>query len=403
MSEGLDPSGAITRRLAEFCRFVRSCGLSVGVGAELDLGLAVALVDPMDRSTFRSACRATLAKSPEEVELHDRAFDAFWSGGPSKIPWTGTGTATTRPSPVRPGTRPKEADRPARPEPPTVSIPLGTWSASAPNVGHSLLAQPEKELHDLRDGARRLRRRVATLPGRRRARSHRGGVDVRDTLRRSLRYGGEFVELRRQHPSLRRGEFVVAWDVSGSMREHESRFFALVYALASVSRRARIFAFSTELTEITPEVRRHRYRRATVLTGARIALADGGTRIGGSLSELFDRASTLLRDRTTLILLSDGWDLGDPERVGRELERLARRCHAIVWVTPYTHAPGFEPRVAALQSALPHLDLLWGPEDFGPSSGRVRPGVVAPDPASVSGSTGRPRQDPTKARTAGKT
>ncbi|MCI4343619.1 MAG: VWA domain-containing protein [Thermoplasmata archaeon] len=371
-SEGLDPSGAITRRLAEFCQFVRACGLPVGVGAEIDLGRAVGLVDPLDRPSFGSACRATLAKSPEEVELLDRAFAAFWSGGTSKLPWTGAGTAMTRPSPVPPRTRPTDGPGSPQPEPPTVSIPLGRWSASAPNVGHPLTARPEKELHDLRDGARRLRRRMATLPGRRRARSHRGGVDVRDTLRRSLRYGGEFVELRRQRPSLRRGEFVVAWDVSGSMREHESQFFSLVYALASVSRRARVFAFSTELTEVTAEVRRHRYRRAAVHTSARIALADGGTRIGGSLSELFDRAATLLRDRTTLLLLSDGWDLGEPERVGRELERLARRCHAIVWVTPYAHTPGFEPRVAALRSALPHLDLLWGPEDFGPPS-RARP------------------------------
>ena len=68
----------------------------------------------------------------------------------------------------------------------------------------------------------------------------------------------------------------MAWDVSGSMREHESQFFALVYALASVSRRARVFAFSTELTEVTAEVRRHRYRRAAVHTSARIALANGG-------------------------------------------------------------------------------------------------------------------------------
>ena len=389
MPEGVDPSGAFSRRLTEFCQFLRSRGLPVGVGAELDLGRAAGLIDPLQRSAFRSACRATLAKSPEDLELLERAFDVFWSGSGSKVPWTGAGTATTRPTPVRAAAPRSDAAVPAQPEPPALSIPLGTWSAHAPNVGHPILVRSETEMRALRDGARRLRRRVATLPGRRRSRAHRGSMDVRETLRRSLRYGGEFVELRRQRPNLRRGEFVLAWDVSGSMREHESRFFALVYALASVSRRARVFAFSTRLTEITPEVRRHRYRGATARTSARIELADGGTRIGGSLGELFDRAQTLLRDRTTLILLSDGWDLGEPERVGQELERLGRHCHAIVWVTPYTRAPGFEPRVAALRSALPFVDLLWGPEDFTrPPSGRFErgrgaPGVGAGQPAAT--------------------
>ena len=183
-------------------------------------------------------------------------------------------------------------------------------------------------------------------------------------MRQSLRHGGEWVELRRERPRTTRALLVVLWDISGSMREHESRMFALVHALESVSRSARVFAFSTRVEEITSEVRRYGYRRAAAAVGRRIERADGGTRIGRSLREFAERYGPILGRRTTLVILSDGWDLGEAESVGAALEPLARRTHRIVWVTPYTRRPGFEPRVGALRAALAHVDELLGPEDF---------------------------------------
>jgi len=216
----------------------------------------------------------------------------------------------------------------------------------------------------MRHGARRFRRRLATLPGRRRGSSRRGTLDWRNTVRQSLRHGGEWIELRRQRPRVARAEFVILWDISGSMREHESRFFALVHALQSVSRRSRVFTFSTRLEEITPVVRRSGYRRAAGDVGRRIGPAEGGTRIGRSLREFADRYGGMLGEGTTLVLLSDGWDLGEAEVVRDELERLERRTHCIAWVTPYTRRPGFEPRVGALRESRRHVDLWLGPEDF---------------------------------------
>jgi uncharacterized protein len=353
-------------RLAAFCSLVRARGVPAGVGAEVDLGNATSAIDIFDRPTFRSACQATLARSPEELTAVGAAFDEFWAGEgrTREVPWTGAGTAVVRPPPPRTPRRTSGHAAPRSPEEPPVSVPLGTWSATAPTSEHRLRCRPERELRSVRDGARRLRRFVATLPGRRRARSRRGPVDARDTLRSGLRHGGEWVEFRREAPRLRRGEFVVLWDVSGSMREHESECYLLAQALASVSRGARIFTFSTTITEVTAELRRHGYRRAADEVGRVLDRADGGTRIGQSLSELVGRSRRVVHDRSTVVLLSDGWDLGELERTEEALAELAQRAHAVVWVNPYARRPGFEPRVGALRVALPYLDLFWGPEDF---------------------------------------
>lgn len=367
MPDGPEPVEALFRgRLAGFCGYLRARGLPLGLGNEADLGRAADAIHLLQRRAFRDACGAALAKTPEELALVYEGFDRYWTEvdpGP-EAPWPASELV-----PLAPPRRPRESEGrrkgPDRElESPPVAIPIGTYSASAPSSGHIIRVVSERELRALRHGARRFRREVATLPGRRRRRSRHGTIDLRDTVRQSLQNGGEWVELRRERRRPTRAEFVVLWDVSGSMREHESRFFALVHALESASRSARIFAFSTCVEEITGEVRRSGYRRAATVVGERLGRTDGGTRIGRSLSEFARRYGGILHRRTTLLLLSDGWDLGEAELVAQELRRLARRVDRIVWVTPYTRRPGFEPRVGALRAALGEVDLLLGPEDF---------------------------------------
>ena len=353
-------------RLTGFLRFLRARQFPVGVGAEVDLAAATESIDVLDRSQLRAACSATLAKSPEELRYLEMAFDRFWGARDAtlELPWTGGETATLaparRPRPARerpPSGTPTDA-------PPPVVIPLGTYSASAPSSGHPLAPVDAREVRQLRRGARRFRRENATRAGRRDARANRGVVDLRETVRRSLHHGGEWIELARRRPRPARAEFVVLWDVSGSMREHDDRFFALVHALESLSRRGRVFAFSTRVQEVTEDVRRYGYVRAAAIVGRRIERADGGTRIGPSLHEFAARYGGRLNDRSTIVILSDGWDLGETEEVAYELALLRRRVHRVVWVTPYTRRPGFRPEVGALRAAAGEIDQLLGPEDF---------------------------------------
>lgn len=358
------PDARLRSRLTGFLSFLGREGFPVGTGAEVDLGRSVDAIEMLSRSAFRSACGATLAKSPDDLRWVEAAFDRYFSARENAASLPDPDVAMLRPALRAPPPRGGRDDRGGGDEPPPVVVPLGTYSAHAPTAAHPLVPLSEREVRRIRHGVRRFRRASATLPGRRVDRSHRGAVDLRDTVRQSLRHGGEWVELGRRRPRPSRAEFVVLWDVSGSMREHESRFFALVHALEALSRRSRVFAFSTRIQEITAEVRRYGYPRATAAIAQRIGRADGGTRIGSSLHDFAERFGYVLGPSTTLVVLSDGWDLGEAEWVSAELARLRRRVRGVVWVTPYTHRPGFRPEVGALRAARASIDQLLGPEDF---------------------------------------
>ncbi len=208
---------------------------------------------------------------------------------------------------------------------------------------------------------------TATLPGRRTERAHRGMIDFAATFRHNLRHGGEWLELRHRHFRPGRSELVLLWDVSGSMREHDSGLFGLVHALARVVRSSRVFAFSTRVEEITTDVQAFGYRRSAARVGARVDRTEGGTRIGACLSQFVAGYGSLVRASTTVLVLSDGWDLGEADLVGAELEWIARRARIVVWVNPYARQHGFSPETGALRAALPYIDLLLAPEDFASS------------------------------------
>jgi uncharacterized protein with von Willebrand factor type A (vWA) domain len=354
----------VHRRLAEFAGFLRQRGVRIGIRAEVELGEALSLLPVLDRESVREACGAVFAKSPEELIEVKRAFNAFFSSTFSRRQ-AGSPRQSVAPRPVE---APSGGAGPIPPEstagPPARETQFGMYSAQAPGAGHELGPLRPRDILSLRRGARRFRRRTATLPGRRFSRSRRGEVDFPETLRRSTGWGGEGIELSRRVPRKLRTDLVVLWDVSGSMREHDARLFGLVYALERSSRSARVFAFSTRVAEITEEIRRHGYRQAVPLVASRIARAEGGTQIGPSLRQFTDRYPTAVGDRVTVVVVSDGWDRADSAAVGAELRRIHRRGHLVVWVSPYARRPGFRPETAGLVSALPYTDLLMGPEDF---------------------------------------
>jgi uncharacterized protein len=360
------PEDHLHRRVAEFIAFLRDGGVSAGTGAEVELGRALTILPGLDRADAREACSAVLAKSPEERASVERAFDTFFSPRFSRrnIPSPGQ-LSSARPRQIparRRGVTPVAAG--PEPEPTSGVTEFGVYSAEAPAAGHVLTPLTPREMLSLRRGARRFRRRTATLPGRRFTRTRRGEVDFPETLRRSVGRDGEWVELFRRSEKPRRSEFVILWDVSGSMREHDALLFALVYSLERVSRSARVFAFSTRVEEITEEIRRNGYARAAARVASRIAGAEGGTQIGACLRRFLEQYPAVIGDRSTVVVVSDGWDRAESTAVADELRRIRHRSHLVVWVSPYARRAGFEPRTAGLQSALPFTDALLGPEDF---------------------------------------
>jgi uncharacterized protein with von Willebrand factor type A (vWA) domain len=353
-------------RLAGFIRFLRLAGLSVGTGAALDLARALREVSILDRDTVRTVCLITLAKAPDEVSRLRDAFDLYWS---TYIEPSDSQTPLAVSAP--PNSPPIGVDI-SEPEAPGMrlmvdgmgAVRVGRYSPDAPSVGHVVGPLENRRVLALRSGVRRFQKATATHPGRRREPARRGVMDFFATARHSLRHGGEWIEFRHERRKTRRGELLVLWDVSGSMREHESMLFALVHALHRTVRRTRVFAFGTRLKEVTDGLRGLSYERAAHTVSGHLHAMGGGTRIGPCLEDFLRRYGRLVHDGTSLVVLSDGWDLGDTARLSNAMRRLHRFSHLVVWVNPHADDPRFEPATAGMREAMPHVDLLLGPGDF---------------------------------------
>lgn len=362
----LEPiGGRLLLRVQGFLDRLRSERLRVGPGASVDLGHALDIVPVLDRRTVREACRVTLAKSPSDLATVDRVFDAYWDrGGSGPVPPASEEGKVPRPRSHREGTgrRPLGGDTSA----PDSARPRleGRYSAHAPDPGHRLVRVPSAELRRYRDGARRFRRRVASLPGRSWRRSPTGPIDLRRTAGRTPRTGGEWVELVHRDRALRRADLVVLWDVSGSMREHTGALLALVYSLHRGIRRTRVFAFGHDLEELTGVFQGRPYARLVPEVARQLAGAGGGTQIARCLGEFLRRDGSVLRPTTTVLIVSDGWDLGEAAPLAGVLEHLRSAVARIVWVNPYAAEVGFAPSTSALRTALPFVELLASPIDF---------------------------------------
>lgn len=364
-SEPLSLGDRFLTRIQGFLDRLREEGLRIGLGAGIDLGHATDLLTSLDRSAFRDACRATLAKSPEDLAIVDRVFDEYWaSGGRPAVPPASEEGKVPAPPRQRRGSHPPAGRRRPKPiELPTPSFE-GRYSPRAPDSGHALGLVSEPELRRDRIGARRFRRRIATLPGRSWRRAPTGPIDLRRTAGRSARTGGEWIELLRRDRAPRRADLIVLWDVSGSMRDHTSSLFALVHTLHRVIRRTRVFAFGHALEEVTELFEGQSYPRALAELAGRLEATGGGTQIARCLEDFYRRSGLLLRSSTTVLVVSDGWDLGEPGPLGEVLQRIRRSAGRVVWLNPYAAEKGFAPATAALKAALPFVDLMTSPVDF---------------------------------------
>ena len=203
----------------------------------------------------------------------------------------------------------------------------------------------------------RLARRGPTRRSRRLRPSHRGRrLDLQRTLRDAMRSGGEPVRLAWRAPALAPRPLVLVVDVSGSMAPYARVLLQYAQAAVTARRRVECFAFGTRLTRITRELHDRDPDRALDRAARAVADWSGGTRIGASLATLNREHGRRLGRGAVVVVLSDGWDTGDPEQLGREVARLRRSAHRVIWLNPLKAAPGYEPLARGMAAALPHAD-----------------------------------------------
>jgi uncharacterized protein with von Willebrand factor type A (vWA) domain len=195
---------------------------------------------------------------------------------------------------------------------------------------------------------------------RRKRKGRRGEhMDMRRTLRRSMHTGGDPIVLARKRRRVHPRRLVLLCDISGSMEPYARAYLQFLHAARATGPYAEAFVFATRLTRLTRQLAGRNPQRA--IRRATEAAPDwsSGTRIGDALKEFNDRYGRRGMARgSVIVILSDGWERGDPALVGREMQRLARLAYRIVWVNPRVAAPGFAPKAGGLVAALPHCDAL---------------------------------------------
>ena len=346
---------SVTLRLSGLVAELRARGVRVGTGELVVAHRALASVDPSSRGEARLALRATLCAGCADLAAFDAAFVLWSAPGPLEIeeaPIDPVATAVL-PSVAVPTERRPTPSLQDEPE-----LRPAAWS--------DVELLREKDFAEYTEAERALARAImARIAGRgphrqsRRARASRRRFhrpDARATLRASLRHAGEPFERRWRAPTERHRPLVLVCDISGSMEPYSRMLLQYAHACATARRRCEAFAFGTRLTRITVELRRRDPDLALRRAADAIADWSGGTRIGDALAELNRAHGRRVGRGAVVVVLSDGWDRGDPELLRREIGRLARCAHRLVWLNPLKASPDYEPLTRGLVAALPHVD-----------------------------------------------
>ena len=348
---------AVEERVSALAALMRAGGARVGVGELIAAHRALAAVDPTDRADAYFALRTTLCSTRAELVLFREAFAAVFAGRERENPLEALGeiekAALPRVGVPQTGAAPLEPDPDGTPVPAAYSDEellrekdFASYTDTERRQARLLLARIAAR------APQRLSRR--TRPTRRRREAH----DLRATVRASLRHGGELMERRYREPALRPRRIVLVCDVSGSMAPYARML--LQYLQASVAARARVeaFVFGTRLTRVTRDLEGRDPDRALARAAERVTDWSGGTRIGAALAELNREHGRRIGRGAVVVILSDGWDRGDPDVLAAEMARLRRTAHRLVWLNPLAADPRYEPLTRGMRAALPHLDHL---------------------------------------------
>ncbi len=353
-------SGTLTRNWLRFGLILRGLGFDAGPARMLPYLQALTLVDQRRREDVAAAVHAHFARRRDDFAVLDRALGAFLLGAdppeprhrsPVAEPGDGDGSVSSASGEPRQLNILDDADEAEAP------LALATYSAAEVLRHKDFAALSDEEMR----AVRRLIQQMVTPAGRRRSRRYRRGgderLDLRRVLRESLRFNGEPLVFAWRRRRWKPRPVVLLCDISGSMERYTRLLLHFAYAMETASERVEAFVFATRLTRITRQLRIHNADLALDRVMATVEDWSGGTRIGESIDDFNRRfGRRFLGHGATAVVISDGWDRGDPALLAQATLRLQRSCHRLIWMNPLMGAPGFEPLTLGLRAVLPYVD-----------------------------------------------
>jgi hypothetical protein len=352
----------LEQTIVEFCRFARANGIATGVKESLEAVRAASAVGIENRQNLKFALRAVLCSTKADWDIFDEIFEAFWSESASQVSWE----RAKRSKNVREQESQQENAELASMAHSSAAAELEEGKAVMGATGHERLkkadfsevkqgdlAELEKiSLRLLQQMSLRLSRRIRSL-------AVRGRVDLRRTIRKSIGRGGDPIDLSFRRRKLQPLKLVIALDVSGSMNPYSIFFVRFAYALQKYFKRVDTFLFSTQLTEITSTLGARQLRDALEALAGHAAGWSGGTKIGESLHQLTQLQGRRLFSRDTVFMvLSDGWETGDPAILAEELSVIKRRVRKLIWLNPLLGMADYQPITRGMSAALPYIDVF---------------------------------------------
>lgn len=372
-----DPAPAEPGRLAlnvmQFCRALRAAGLPVGPGRTLAALEALETVGVSTRQDVYWALHATLVNRRDQREIFDQAFHLFWRNPDMlkramtlMLPQIRTGKEEERAVNRRVAEAFADHNQPGRgeapddaEEPPELEVDASLTFSEREKLQHKDFEQMSaEELARARAAIARFRLPVRDVPTRRYAPHHSAPlVDMRQTLRQSLRAGGHSIDLARRIRRKRPPPLVVLCDISGSMSQYSRMLLHFLHAVTTERDRVHSFVFGTRLTNITRQLRRRDVDDALDRVGRAAQDWGGGTRIGACLAE-FNRVwgRRVLGQGAVVILITDGLDRDAGDRLEDEIDRLHRSSRRLIWLNPLLRWDGYAPRSMGARALMPHVD-----------------------------------------------
>jgi uncharacterized protein with von Willebrand factor type A (vWA) domain len=345
------------------CRELRRRGVPVTPQGSIDAVRTLGLVDLGDVREVHHALRTVLATRIEDYRTFDEVFAAFFRVGEPPV------TSARGPGKLRKLAPDRQRSSLQRwvssPESePEASMPVAAMSdQESPNM-KDLSGYSDHELAALLRFARRMARRLALRPARRWQSSRRGpDVHARRTMLRALRTYGDPIEMSYRRRKIRRAKLFVLCDVSGSMDMYARFLMQLLYALQDAFARVETFVFSTRLTRVTGQLRTLTFEEALGRL-SQVRGFSGGTRIGESLASFLERWGREIDTRSIVLILSDGWDTGEPDDLASVMRRIHERAGRVIWLNPLLGSPDYRPLAGGMQAALPYIDVFAPAHDL---------------------------------------